>query len=44
MKAIVVTDQAAAGLETIATIQKAIATLAVFIIEPRPHVDFIPRD
>jgi hypothetical protein len=33
MKAIVVTDQAA-GLETIATIQKAIATLAVFIIEP----------
>jgi hypothetical protein len=43
MKAIVVTDQAA-GLETIATIQKAIATLAVFIIEPGPHVDFIPRD
>ena len=43
MKAIVVTDQAA-GLETIATIQKAIATLVVFIIEPGPHVDFIPRD
>jgi hypothetical protein len=43
MKAIVVTDQAA-GLETIATIQKAIATLAVFIIEPGPRVDFIPRD
>jgi hypothetical protein len=43
MKAIVVTDQAA-GLETIATIQKAIATFAVFIIEPGPHVDFIPRD
>ena len=33
MKAIVVTDQAA-GLETIAAIQKAIATLAMFIIEP----------
>ena len=43
MKATVVTDQAA-GLETIATIQKAIATLSVFIIEPGPHVDFIPRD
>jgi hypothetical protein len=35
MNAIVVTDQAA-GLETVATIQKAIAALAVFIIEPGP--------
>jgi hypothetical protein len=28
----------------VAAVACVLATLAVFIIEPRPHVDFIPRD
>ena len=29
---------------TVAAVACVLATLAVFIIEPGPHVDFIPRD
>jgi hypothetical protein len=28
----------------VAAVAYVLATLAVFIIEPGPHVDFIPRD
>jgi hypothetical protein len=28
----------------VAAVMCVLATLAVFIIEPGPHVDFIPRD